>query len=360
MKNWLYILLISILFVFQDVNSQEYIINTEKIEREARKLIKRKKVPGLSISVISNDSLVFSKGYGYADIERKISINSRETLFRIASISKSLSAYGLAKAVEQNLINLDTTAYAYLPDFPKKRYDFTIRDLGGHLAGIRSYKEKEFENSENLTITEGLDFFKSDTLLFEPKTNYNYTSYGWNLISKALENSANTTFEDFMNANVIAPLNLQKTLVDKNDDLKSKAIYYSKGRLNRKFYEVKSVNNYFKLASGGYLSTSEDIAKFGNALLNYTDIDTTIFNEFISSQSLKNNSKTYYGIGFQTSFDHNNRPYFGHFGSGQGSYGLFYVYPNEKTVVVILMNCSNPNQQKRFNRIIDAVFDSRS
>ena len=134
-----------------------------------------------------------------------------------------------------------------------------------------------------------------------------------------------------MNGNIIAPLNLQKSLVDKNGDIKNKAIYYSKGKINRKFYEKKSVNNYFKLASGGYLLTSEDIAKFGNALLNYRNLDITIFNEFIYSQRLKNNSITFYGIGFQSSFDHNNKPYFSHFVSGQCSYGLFYSYPNEKT-----------------------------
>lgn len=357
MKKRLNIYLFSVLFVFQIANSQEYEINTKKIERQARKLIKRKKVPGLSISIIRNDSLMFSKGYGYADLENKILINSKETLFRIASISKSLSAYGLAKAVEQKYINLDTTAFAYLPDFPKKRYDFTIRDLGGHLAGIRSYKGNEFKNSENLSIKEGLDFFKSDSLLFEPRTNYAYTSYGWNLISMAIEYAVGTSFEDFMKVNVLNSLDLRQTIPDKNEETHRKAIFYAKHKLKRKFYEVEGVHNYFKLAGGGYLSTSEDIANFGKSLLNYKKIDSTIFNEFITSQILNDNSKTYYGIGFQTSFDHNNRPYFGHFGSGLGGYGLFYVYPYEKTVIVILMNCSDPKQHKRFNKIIDAAFN---
>ncbi|NRB61361.1 MAG: beta-lactamase family protein [Winogradskyella sp.] len=351
------IVLFSTLLVFQIVSGQEFTINTKKIERQARKLIKRKKVPGLSISVIRNDSLMFSKGYGYADLENKVLINSRETLFRIASISKSLSAYGLAKAVEQNYINLDTTAFAYLPNFPQKKYDFTIRDLGGHLSGIRSYKGNEFKNSENLSIREGLEFFKSDSLLFEPRTDYAYTSYGWNLISMAIENAVKTSFEDFMKKNVLNPLSLKQTIADKNEYIEGKAIFYSKPKLRRKFHEVEEVHNYFKLAGGGYLSTSEDIANFGKALLNYRKIDATIFNEFITSQTLNDNSKTYYGIGFQTSFDHKNRPYFGHFGSGLGGYGLFYVYPRQKTVIVILMNCSDPKQQKRFNKIIDAVVD---
>lgn len=348
--------MISFFFVASALGAQEFNIDDRKIKREAIKLIKRKKVPGLSISVIRNDSLVFSEGFGYADIENEVVVNPQNTLFRIASISKSLSAYGLAKAVELDYINLDTTAYAYLPQFPKKKYDFTIRDLGGHMAGIRSYKGNEFKNSESLTIAQGLDFFKSDSLLFQPKTNYAYTSYGWNLISRAMENASNISFEDFMKMNVFNHLGLHNTIPDKNEYVSNKATFYTRRKLKRKFYKAEIVHNYFKLAGGGYLSTSEDVAYFGRALLNFENLDPNIFSEFVTSQRLSNQRETYYGIGFQTSFDHNNRPYFGHFGSGLGGYGLFYVYPEEKTVVVILMNCSDPMQEKRFNKIIDAVF----
>ena len=356
MKKKFQILLIIVLFCSVAVAAQEFYLNSSKIDKQARKLVRKDKVPGLAISIIKSDSLIFSKGYGYANLKNSIKVNPKTTLFRIGSISKSLSAYGLARAVEQKLIKLDTSAYIYLPQFPIKEFDFTIRDLGGHIAGIRGYKDNEFKNSQNLTIIQGLDFFKNDSLLFEPKTNFTYTSYGWNLISLAIQNASGVPFENYMQKNVFDVLGLNNTIPDKNEDVINKASFYNRNELKRGFFEVDSVSNFYKLAGGGYLSTSEDIAIFGKALLKFENVDKVLLTEFITSQKLKNKKKTFYGIGFQTSFDHQNRPYYGHFGSSLGGFGLFYVYPQESTVIVILINCSDPKQKKRFNKVIDAVF----
>jgi CubicO group peptidase (beta-lactamase class C family) len=326
-----------------------------KVSSILEKLVKKKKVPGIAIVVTKNGHKEFSKGYGFADLDKDILVNPLETIFRIGSVSKPIAATGLAKMVEKHQLSLEDSVYEYLPNFPEKKYGFTLKQLGGHLAGIRNYRDNEFMNAEPLSIREGVALFENDPLLFEPGKRYSYTSYSWNLLSLAMQKAINKPFETIIKDEVLEPLLLTHTFADKQQNLANKSKFYKKKKWGR-FTEVSSVNNYYKLAGGGYLSTADDISKLGNAYLSNTFLSESIKKEFITSQKI-GSKLTYYGIGWQVSFDHKKRPYFGHIGNGFGGYGIFYVYPDEEVVITILMNCSNPKQDKKFNAVIDAVFE---
>ncbi len=328
-----------------------------KAERVLERMVRKRKVSGLAITVSKNHDVVWSKGVGYANIKRKIPINPDSTVFRIGSASKPIAAIALLKAVDEGLISLDSSVYKYVPYFPKKKYDITIKQLGAHLSGIRSYKGNEFKSNKPMGIKEGIAFFKNDSLMFKPGTSYAYSSYNWNLISLAIQEQAKEPFEDFVKTRVLIPFNMQNTFADKNQNIKGKAVFYKKeGR--RRFKPVVEVNNYFKLASGGYLASSKDINAFGNALLNKVLIDPNQLKPFVTAQNIQNYplASTYYGIGFQVSYDSSGRPYFGHIGNGLGGYAIFYVYPKTNVVITILANCSNPHSDKMFNKLIDAIF----
>ena len=326
----------------------------KKADRILTKLVKKKKIPGVAISIAKNGNTIYSKGFGYANVESKEPINPSQTIFRIGSVSKPIAASGLAKLVEENKIDIHKSIYDYLPSFPKKRYDFTLKQLGGHLAGIRNYKGNEFMNNKPLSIREGVDLFKNDPLLFQPGKDYSYTSYSLNLLALIMEEATGDTFEKYVKEKVLSPLGMKKTVADKKQQIANKAVFYLKPQ-KRNFREAPEVDNYFKLAGGGYLSTSEDIVKLGNAYLKEDFLPKSIQEEFVNSQYI-NENKTYYGVGWQASYDHEGRPYFGHVGNGLGGYGIFYVYPEEQVVLSILVNSSNPELDKKFNQVISSVF----
>lgn len=353
-----YYLFLFFVFSFSTALSQDVSDDFNKLRRLTKKLVRKKKVPGIAIGIVSNNQLVFSEGYGYANIAKNQKVSPSHTIFRIASVSKPIAAIGLARLYADNQVDLDASIYGYLPDFPKKSYDFTLKQLGGHLAGIRGYKNNEFKNDKAISIREGIDIFKNDKLLFEPGTQFFYTSYGWNLIAHTIESITHLRFEDFINEEVLQPIGMRNTFADHNQNLQDKAVFYSKKR-NRKFKPAVEVNNYYKLAGGGYLSTTEDLTIFGNALLNNDLVNASILEEFTKAQEI-NGKSTYYGIGFESSFDHKGRPYFGHTGNGLGGYAIFRVYPEDNMVITMLMNCSNPNQDKRFNEMIDAIFENQN
>jgi CubicO group peptidase (beta-lactamase class C family) len=305
-----------------------------------QKLIDDKHVPGLAITFLKNKEVYFEKGYGFADLEQQSPIDPQTTIFRIASVSKPIAAAALAKMVAEGLLDLDTSIYEYVPYFPKKEYDFTLRQLAGHTAGIRGYRGGEYGLNKPMGIKESLALFQDDDLLFEPGTGFQYTSFDWVLISLAIQEVSGVPFADYVQEKILKPYGLKNTLPEVPGDLPSNcATFYSKGRLG--FRKAIPVNNAYKLAGGGYLSTSEDIARFGQFYLDSKLWQDTVQSQFLTSGIVKG-TPTYYGLGWQVTQDRLGRRYYGHVGNGVGGYAVFYVYPEQDMVFSILMNCTNP------------------
>src|ERR1051325_4239916 len=168
-------------------------------------------IPGVQVAVAIDGTLVWSEGFGYADAARKRPV-TRATQFRIGSVSKPLTAAAVALLYEQRKLDLDAPVQRYVPTFPDKGYPITTRQLAGHLAGIRHYKDREFFlNRHFATVRDGLVIFQDDSLLFPPGTRFSYSSYGWNLVSAVVEAAAGEDFLSYIPAHVFRPLGLTHT-----------------------------------------------------------------------------------------------------------------------------------------------------
>lgn len=110
-----------------------------QIEAAVSKFMSTTHVPGLSIAVVENGESEWSSGFGFADLENNVPA-SEHTLFRLGSISKSLTATGAMELVQQGKLDLDAPVQKYCPSFPQKSAPITTRMVMGHLAGIRHYK----------------------------------------------------------------------------------------------------------------------------------------------------------------------------------------------------------------------------
>lgn len=345
-----------------------------KADALLQNLIETNKVPGLAITVSKDSKTIFQKGYGFADVSEEILIDPKKTIFRVASVSKPIAATALACMVQDGIIDLDNSFYKYVPDYPKKRWGFTIRQLASHTAGIRAYKGKEYGLNEPYSIKDSLTVFKNDPLLFEPGKGYLYNSFDWVMISVAMQEASGIPFEEYVQENVLNPLGMINTCIpichperDRRFDVtevkevakikatKNVATFYTKCLAG--FRKVIPVDNFYKLAGGGYLSTSEDIAKFGQAYLDKRiEVKAECLNQFLSSQEV-NGKPTYYGLGWQVSEDAKGRKFYGHIGNGVGGYSNLFVYPKEQLVFSILINCTDPKIQSELDTVFDCFFN---
>lgn len=304
-------------------------------------LMNRRPIPGVAVTVMMDGLVIWSEGFGYADLEQKVRVDPNKTKFRIGSISKSLTAAALGKLYEANKVVLDSSVYYYLPHYPRQKYRFTVRQLAGHIAGVRHYKGNEWYSSQHYySVTDGLSLFKNDSLNFKPGLKYQYTSHGFNLLSAVIEKVSGQRFLTYMHQEVFKPLNLLNTIPDLNDSI----IEY-----RARFYEMKNgtlknatyVDNSYKWAGGGFISSSADIALFGNALLGDSFLRSETIKLFTTPQKLNDGSFTNYGIGFFTGKDSKGIPYFGHSGGSVGGTTDMVIYSEQKIVVVVLTNLSD-------------------
>ena len=320
-------------------------------------LVNKGKVPGIAISVLAQGELFFQRGYGFADLENEIPMDPEHTILRIGSVSKPIAATALAKMVEEGIIDLDTSFYNYVPYYPRKKHDFTIRQLAGHTSGIRGYEGKEYALNKPYSIKESLEIFKDDPLLYKPGENYIYNTFDWVMISLAMQEASGIPFDQYVQNKVLTPLGLTNTQAEIPGQLPDKTgVFYS--RMATQFRKATQVDNRWKLAGGGYLSTAKDIANFGQAYLEKRIADEQLLNQFLISGTYKDQS-TWYGLGWEVSMDAMGRPYYGHVGNGVGVYSNFYVYPSEDMVFSIIINCTNPKVQAELNEVIDTLIISR-
>jgi serine beta-lactamase-like protein LACTB len=313
------------------------------------------RIPGVQVAVAVNGSIVWSEGFGYADLERKVPVTN-ETQFRIGSVSKPLTAAAVALLYERGTLDLDAPVQRYVPSFPDKGHPITTRQLGGHLAGIRHYRDGEFLlNRRYPSVREGLAIFRDDPLLFPPGTQFSYSSYGWNLISAVVEGASGQDFLTYMRRNVFDPLGLVHTAPDRADSLiPERTHFYERGAADQ-LRSAPAVDNSYKWAGGGFLSTAEDVVRFGSALLQPGLLKESTLDLLFTSQRTSAGAETGYGIGFFVTTDSLGHRWAFHGGGSVGGTTLLGLDRDSKVVVAITSNLSNAPLER--GRMIHALFD---
>ncbi|MEP7325555.1 MAG: serine hydrolase domain-containing protein [Gemmatimonadota bacterium] len=295
--------------------------------------------PGASITVIRNGRVIWSEGFGYADVENQVRVTP-QTRFRVGSVSKPLTSIALGLLYEEGKIDLDAPVQRYVPGFPAKRWPITVRQVAGHLAGIRHYNDGEFDNMRYYpTVDSGLSIFKNDSLLFEPGTRYSYSSYGWNLLSAVIEGASGQPFLTFMKTRVFAAAGLTHTGPEYTDSIiPFRARFYTRTDSVSPVINAQYVDNSYKWAGGGFLSTTDDLAHFGELLLEGRLLKPETRNLWWTSQKTSNGRDTGYGIGWGTSTDSTGRRRIGHTGGAMGGTASLQIFPKEKLVIALLVN----------------------
>ncbi len=277
-------------------------------------------IPGFALAVAVDGRIVWSEAFGYADLEAKRR-TTPATQFRIGSVSKPLTADAVAQLYEQGKLDLDAPVQRYVPTFPDKGAPapITTRLLGGHLAGIRHYQGNEFVLNQRFpTVTAGLAIFENDSLVAPPGTRFSYSSYGFNLISAVVEGASGEQFLAYMSRHVFQPLKMTSTAPDRNDTLIPNRTRFYQRTESGQVVLAPSVDNSYKWAGGGFVSTAEDLARFGSAHLAPGYLRAATLELLFTPQHTTSGQATEYGIGWFIATDTLGHRYVFHGGGSVG------------------------------------------
>jgi CubicO group peptidase (beta-lactamase class C family) len=315
--------------------------------------------PGLAVAIASGKHKLWSKGYGYADIASNTPVDPEHHLFRIGSISKSITGAAMARLWQKKQIDLDNPIGPYVSSCPPDKSVLTLRQLGGHLGGIRHYRGIEFlSNIRYENVIDPLQIFIHDTLLCVPGTKFNYSTYGWTLISAVMEGKVKRTFTSIIQEEVNAPLKLADLRPDMKDSLAWPRVTFYEWK-DGQHVRGPEVDNSNKWAGGGYLCTAEEVARFGYAHVKPGYLKQKTLDEFTTGQHTSDGQDTHYGIGYNDNVDENGRQWIGHSGGSVGGTSMLLIYPEEDLVIVTLVNQSGARMDNLAFRIAELVLENR-
>jgi len=295
-------------------------------------------VPGASVAVAVDGTVVWAEGFGQADVENHVAVTPSGK-FRIASISKALTAAAVAKLVEAGRLDLDAPVQRYVPGFPEKpQGTVTTRLLAGHLAGVRHYRGLEFQSAVHYDdVVDALEIFENDPLLTPPGQKYAYSTYGWNLISAVVQGASGEEFLHYMSDAVLEPLALHETVAEWADSVTFGRVRQYRRSSDGRLVNAPYVDNSNKWAGGGYLSTASDLVRYGSAYLSPGFLKPETVRTMWTSQRTTGGEETGYGIGWFMG-DVDGRRQVWHTGGAVGGSTILLIWPGERVVVSILTN----------------------
>jgi CubicO group peptidase (beta-lactamase class C family) len=274
----------------------------EQARQAVRSSLTTQNLPGVSVAVGTAGEIVWAEGFGFADLEKRNGVTT-ETRFRIGEVSRPLTSAAVGLLVEKSRLNLDTDVQKYVPDFPEKQWPVTVRQLMAHVAGTREDAGDEASLSPCAKTLDGLRLFASQPLLFEPGTKYHPSSYGWILVSAAVEAAANEPFFSFMRTKVFEPLGMSATRpYSSTESIPNLPTFYFPrfGGDTRLGPELARDGDHTCYAgASAFLSTPSDLVRFAMAFNAGKLVQPATVDLLQTRQQVTSGEPTEYGLGWK-------------------------------------------------------------
>jgi serine beta-lactamase-like protein LACTB len=283
--------------------SQKWAGAVEQGRQFARAGLVEQNLPGLSVAVGAGGDIVWAEGFGWADLEKRVPV-APGTRFRIGHASKALTSAAVGLLVEKHRLHLDDEIQTYVPAFPRKEWPVTLRQLMGHVAGVRHYdNEGDYMPSAHCErASEGLQSFANDPLRFEPETRYSYSTFGWMLVSAAVEAAADEPYFTFMRTQVFGPLGMTATAFDSSTEpVPDRVTFYQRrftGDSREGVVPAATVDYSCFAGAGAILSTPSDLVRFGIAINSGKLLRPATVEMLQTPQLLASGEETGYGLGW--------------------------------------------------------------
>lgn len=311
--------------------------------------------PGCAVGIVRNDSLIFAKGYGMANLEYDIA-NTVETIFHMASISKQFTAYSILMLVKQGKLQLDDDIQQYLTWFPDLKEKITIRNLLNHTSGIRDQWQLLAISGTRLD-----DVIKQDHIVkilgnqkalnFKPGEKYSYSNSGYTLLAEIVRSVTRQSLRQFTDSAIFKPLEMRNTHFhdDYTEIVKNRS--YSYGRKD----SIHFVNNILSYSNAGATSLFTNVTDMSKWIMNLYDPkvgDQKIIAQLTQKCKLNNGKELSYAEGIVVDKYKGWRQY-SHGGADAGYRTFMTVFPDVKMGFIVFSNVGDFNTGSKAHQMAD-------
>jgi CubicO group peptidase (beta-lactamase class C family) len=296
-------------------------------------------VPGLGAAVWKDGAVVWTGSAGSADLAAGRPVTS-DTIFRLASVSKLITVTAAARLREQGALDVDAPVQSLVPALNPKWPPLTARQLAAHTAGVPHYQAVDANRGEvhHASVGEALKVFKDRELLFAPGSAYNYSSYGYTLLSAEIEAAARRPFLDYVAAEITPGLAIQADATGRSPQ--ASVAYEVEGD---KVTPAAPHDFSYTWAGGGMGATAPALATFGGRLLDGRIVSRPTF-DWMLVPAVLNDGKPVVergeaiGFGWRTLKDEDGEAVARHAGVADGARSALVLYPQRRFAVGLLSN----------------------
>lgn len=323
----------------------------DSLDQAVPRVLDSLRVPGAAVAVIQDGRVVLLRGYGYADLERRIPVTPR-TGFSVGSISKAVAAWGVMRLVDQGRLELDAPVERYLTRWhlPPSRFDasgVTVRRLLSHTAGLSVSGYGGWDDPDSVPSLEAS--LSGDThgagavqVISEPGTAWAYSGGGYTLLQLLIEETSGLTFAEYMRREVLRPLGMRGSGFDlESGILDASSLAYDE------LGEPMGTPRFAEEAAAGLHTTLQDLTRFAVALLPESGSRRATAGGVLRRETLEAMlvpapaTDGAWGLGHSFSDFPDGVRRMGHEGGNRGWQALMWVGRDTRDGIVVLTNASD-------------------
>lgn len=317
--------------------------------------------PGAAVAVVKDGALLFSKGYGSANLEYDIPVTPT-TVFHIASISKQFTVFAILLLEAEGKLSLDDDIRKHIPEVPDFGSEITLQHLASHTSGMRDQWNllamAGWRLDDVITKEHVLKLIaQQKELNFEPGDRYTYCNSGFTLLAEVVSRVSGQSFAEFCKERIFEPLEMEHTLFydDHQKIVKNRAYSYSR---NASGY-IKQVLSYANVGATSLFTTVEDQAKWAMNFKKQTVGNAKIF-KTMRTPAVLNNGDTFGGALGQFVDEYSGHKQIQHGGADAGYRTYMGRFPKENLAVIVFSNYGNANPNRLALNVADLFLEEKT
>jgi len=313
--------------------------------------IEYRQLPGLSIAIVYDKDVVWSKAYGYADLQNKVPMTT-QSVFRIASITKTFTCTAIMQLRDQGKLRIDDPVSKYLPWFKyKNRFpqgpEVTLRMVMTHTSGLPGESAFPYWTDHKFPTREQIvEALKNQESIFEADTRFRYSNLALAILGEVVASVSGEAYDRYIQKHMFDPLGMNSSSVFPTEDQKRRLVTPYGRKMADGSRDVSTYTDSKGLTPAANISsTPEDLARYASAHMQETDNNPlgmrgSTLREMHRPQWIQPNWKSAWGLGFSIGKS-DDRVTFGHGGWVGGNKSQFLVSPSEKTAVILMVNADD-------------------
>jgi CubicO group peptidase (beta-lactamase class C family) len=315
-------------------------------------------MPGASVLVMRDDSILVQKAYGLADVDSAVRATP-ETNYRLASLSKQFTAMAILLLVADGKLAVSDLASRYLPELPPHATGITVRHLLTHTSGMWDYEDFVPDTqASQVRDRDALELVrtKAESLYFAPGSAWRYSNTAYALLALIVERVSGQRYGDFLAARIFGPVGMTASVAHEEGRTTVPHRAYGHRVRGDTVRRTDQSNTSAVLGDGGIYSSVVDLARWHAALNRGSLIPAALWQEATTPFVLTNGTPTEYGYGwFVETFANVRR--LRHHGETRGFTNIAYRFPARQLTIVVLTNRSDSAPWERADRIATALLD---